>query len=129
MRRDSLENVAVSEKIDFLKQTLYDYDHDFNPEKLKKHLSKQALKQLWRKDRIFDDEYSYDWGYFQDGGQQADGSDGDYNPVVSRIVTQAEGNWFKVRTIFEDNMPRPTTFQVMVEDVDGKYMITKLKIR
>lgn len=129
------KKTTTEKKIEFINEFINKLDHnDFDYVELekyvRKHLSSQAFKQLDAFSDYPKEEPFYDTDYFLDGYVSPTGHEAQ---VKSRNVTHVQGNWFKVSsTLYDPTAPyTPTSkasYQVMVEEVDGKYMITKLKI-
>lgn len=135
MRRDSLEKAVIVEKIAFLNKFIKDFDRLYKEDDVKltnhvrRNLSNQAFNQL-DAFRDIPEEPFYDTDYFCDGNVFPTSR---YPQVRSRNVTHVQDNWFKVSsTLYDPTDPytpsSKASYQVMVEDVNGKYMITKLKI-
>lgn len=146
LRQDSIEKrTIINEKIAFLKDFIDKFDYFYRDSYdnlysdsniklynfIRRNLSNFAYEQLDAMKDVSGEEGDYDEDYFLDGHICASGHQA---RVDDRKVTHVNGNWFKVSSrLYDATVPEyqqhyNASYQVMVEDVDGRYMITKLKI-
>ena len=139
LRKDSIAEAVIQDKIQFLKYFIAKFDYHFNQDGIgpvdfvRNNMSDYAYDQLDPLRGNPEEEGNHDIAYFLDGYIIL--TSHDVVRVGTPKISHVKGNWFKISSkLYDELNPDPdsrysnASYQVMVEEVDGRYLITKLKI-